>query len=263
MYPVLLEFGPFTVYSYGVMMALGFVAAAWLLGKGLAYQGRNPDLASTLVLWAAVGGLLGARLLFILDNWSAFLADPWALSSDRCRLCVARWLGWRYRRRQCVHPALSASVAGDHGCDCPGDCSGSWYRTPGLPISWRRGLGTPNRLPWGMAYPAAIVGWDYPPDVFVHPTPLYEMVAYFAIAALLWSRRTSLHRPGSLFWGYLLLAGIARFFLEFVRVNPPLLGEFSQAQVLSIGLMLVGTSFLFTRKAQRLPAVHNKMEKSR
>ena len=50
MYPVLLELGPLTVYSYGVMMALGFVAAAWILGKGLAYQGRDPDLSSTLVL---------------------------------------------------------------------------------------------------------------------------------------------------------------------------------------------------------------------
>ena len=153
MYPVLLEFGPFTVYSYGVMMALGFVAAAWLLGKGLAYQGRNPDLASTLVLWAAVGGLLGARLLFILDNWSAFLADPWAL------LFTGAGFVW--------HGGLIGGIVGASVCIrhyklpwletmdaiAPAIRSGSWYRTPGLPISWRRGLGTPNRTALGDGLP--------------------------------------------------------------------------------------------------------------
>ncbi len=79
MYPVLLRLGPITIYSYGVMMALGFLAANWVLDKGLRRQGRDPNLSSTLMLWAAVGGLLGARLLFLLEQWHAFLADPWPL----------------------------------------------------------------------------------------------------------------------------------------------------------------------------------------
>ena len=79
MHPVLLSLGPVTIYSYGVMMALGFVAAGWVIRKELQSQGHNPELASSLVLWAAVGGLIGARLLFIVDAWSAFMADPWAL----------------------------------------------------------------------------------------------------------------------------------------------------------------------------------------
>jgi len=79
MYPVLLRLGPITIYSYGVMMALGFLAANWVLDKGLRRQGRDPNLSSTLMLWAAVGGLLGARLLFLLEHWHAFLGDPWPL----------------------------------------------------------------------------------------------------------------------------------------------------------------------------------------
>ncbi len=269
MYPVLLELGPFTVYSYGVMMALGFVAAAWLLGKGLAYQGRNPDLASALVLWAAIGGLLGARLLFILDNWSAFLADPGAFLITGAgfvwhggliggiagvSLCIRHYeLPW-LESMDAIAPAIALGHGtGRIGCQLAGD--GDW--------------GPPTELPWGMAYPDAIVGWNYPPEVFVHPTPLYEMGAYFAIAALLWSRRTSLHRPGSLFWGYLLLAGIARFSLEFFRLNPPLVGAFSQAQVISIGLTLLGAVLLFkggrreTEQRRPAPALQKKLEKAR
>lgn len=259
MYPVLLELGPFTVYSYGVMMALGFIAAAWLLGKGLAHQGRNPDLSSPLVLWAAIGGLLGARLLFILDNWFAFLADPWAFLLTGAgfvwhggliggvvgvSLCIRHYrLPW-LESMDAIAPAIALGHGtGRLGCQLAGD--GDW--------------GPPTDLPWGMAYPDAIIGWDYPPDVFVHPTPLYEMAAYFAIASVLWNRRTAGYRPGSLFWGYLLLAGMARFLLEFVRVNPPLLGEFSQAQVIGIGLALLGAILLFKGEPQQcLPAVQKK-----
>ncbi len=263
MHPVLLELGPFTLYSYGVMMALGFVSATWLLAKGLAYQGRSPDLASKLVLWAAMGGLIGARLLFILGHWSAFTADPWALLFTGAGFV---WHGgliggiagvslgirhhglpWR-ETMDAIAPAIALGHGtGRIGCQLAGD--GDW--------------GPPTDLPWGMAYPEAIVGWDYPPDVFVHPTPLYEMAAYFAIAAVLWNRRTSGYRPGVLFWGYLLLAGIARFFLEFVRVNPPLWGAFSQAQVISIGLMLTGASLLCKRgKPGRALAAQGALEKS-
>ena len=268
MYPVLLDLGPFTIYSYGVMMALGFVAAAWLLGKGLAYQGRNPELASALVLWAAIGGLVGARLLFILANWSAFLADPWASLFTGAGFVwhggliggiVGVSLGIRHYKlpwpetMDAIAPAIALGHGtGRIGCQLAGD--GDW--------------GPPTDLPWGMAYPDAIIGWDYPPDVFVHPTPLYEMLTYFAIAAVLWNRRTAGYYPGSLFWGYLLLAGIARFFLEFVRVNPPLWGTFSQAQVISIGLILVGASLLFKsgkhgRGAAAPHTVENTLEKSR
>src|ERR1041385_5571118 len=79
MYPILFHFGPITIYSYGVMMALGFIAGAWVLGLELRRRGENPDLASTFVIWAAVGGLLGARLLFLVEEWRAFLDDPWPL----------------------------------------------------------------------------------------------------------------------------------------------------------------------------------------
>ena len=178
MYPVLLRLGPITIYSYGVMMALGFLAANWVLDKGLRRQGRDPNLSSTLMLWAAVGGLLGARLLFLLEQWHAFLADPWPLLFTGAGFT---WYGgfiggfgavtWYIRRHglswvevmDAGAPAIALGHAiGRIGCHLAGD--GDW--------------GPPTTLPWGVAYTRAIVGWDFPPGVRVHPTPLYEMIAY-------------------------------------------------------------------------------------
>lgn len=256
MYPVLLEVGPLTVYSYGALMALGFLGAAWLVRKGLRFQGCDPEISSGLALWAAGGGLVGARLLFILGNWSDFLANPWALVFSGAgfvwhggliggivgvSLFIRRHdLAWRN-----VMDAVAPGVALGHGigrigCHLAGD--GDW--------------GPPTDLPWGVAYRDAVIGWPYAPGVLVHPTPLYEAAVYVAIAAVLWSRRhpdVLPRTPGALFWSYLLLAGVARFLLEFVRLNPVLLAGLSQAQVISIGLMLAGGGLLMLNR-HRPPA---------
>jgi phosphatidylglycerol---prolipoprotein diacylglyceryl transferase len=240
MYPVLLQLGPITIYSYGVMMALGFLAAGWVIGKELERQGKDAGFASTLVLWAAVGGLIGARLLFLVEQWRAFLADPWPLIFTGAGFT---WYGgliggvvavtWCIRRHELpwleVMDAVAPAIALGHGigrigCHLAGD--GDW--------------GPPTTLPWGVAYTDAIIGWDYPPGVRVHPTALYETIAYGVIFAILWSRRSAPHQPGALFWGYLLLTGIARFFLEFVRINPGVIFGLSLAQVISLILAVVG-----------------------
>src|SRR5258706_10355288 len=75
-YPVIFSIGPITVYSFGVMLALAFLAAGNVLGRELARKGMDPELASSMVLWAAIGGLAGSRLLSLVDDWPAFLAHP-------------------------------------------------------------------------------------------------------------------------------------------------------------------------------------------
>ncbi|MCS6925698.1 MAG: prolipoprotein diacylglyceryl transferase [Candidatus Binatia bacterium] len=248
MYPVLLRFGPITVYSYGVMMALGFLAAGWVLRRELHRQGRDPHLAATLVLWAALGGLLGARVLFVLEQWPAFLADPWSfiftgagftwygglIGGVAAVTGCLRYYGLPWRETMdAVAPAIALGHGiGRIGCHLAGD--GDW--------------GPPTTLPWGVAYTQAIIGWEYPPGVRVHPTALYESAAYLLIFALLWRCRTIPHRPGALFWGYLLLAGVARFLLEFVRLNPPLLLGLSLAQVLSLVVAAIGSIMLLQRQ---------------
>src|SRR5258707_14430117 len=76
MYPILFQFGPITIYSFGAFMALAALSAAWVVSLELKRRGYNPELASTMVFAAAIGGLIGARLLFIVEEWQNFLAAP-------------------------------------------------------------------------------------------------------------------------------------------------------------------------------------------
>jgi phosphatidylglycerol:prolipoprotein diacylglycerol transferase len=240
MYPVLFHLGPLTIYSYGLMMAIAFLTAGYLTGKELTRKGFNGELASTLVFWAAVGGLVGARVFAIWDDWSGFVADPiHSLLSGAGFVWYGGLLGglvavtWSMRRHHlpwlitvdCIAPGLAlAHGIGRIGCQLAGD--GDW--------------GHATTLPWGMAYPNAIVGWHYPPGVRVHPAPLYELLLYMLVFIFLWTMRTRPHPNGTLFWWYLVLAPTARFMVEFVRINPQVVFGLTEAQVISLILVSVG-----------------------
>jgi phosphatidylglycerol---prolipoprotein diacylglyceryl transferase len=241
MYPVIAHLGPVTLYSYGLMMALAFLAAGYLTGQELERKGFNGEIASSMVFWAAVGGLLGSRVLAIFDDWSGFLAAPMhALLSGAGFVFYGGLVGgciavtWVIRKNQlpwlvavdCIAPGLVlAQGIGRIGCELAGD--GDWGRE--------------TTLPWGRSYPNAIVGWPYPPDVRVHPTPLYETLAYTLIFGLLWSLRKRPYADGTIFWCYLVLAPTARFLIEFLRINPRILLDLTQAQWISLVLVAVGS----------------------
>lgn len=240
MYPVLFRIGPLTIYGYGLMMAIAFLTAAHLTGRELTRKGFDGDSASTLVFWAAIGGLVGARTLAILGDWRGFLEDPiHTMFSGAGFVWYGGFFGgvvavsWSMRRLRlpwlmtvdCIAPGLAlAHGIGRIGCQLAGD--GDWGRE--------------TVLPWGMAYPNAIVGWHYPPGVRVHPTPLYELLAYVLIFLFLWSIRTRQHTDGALFWWYLILASAARFMVEFVRINPRIVFGLTEAQAISLALMAIG-----------------------
>lgn len=251
MYPVLLRLGPLTIYSYGLMMAIAFLTAGFLLGKELSRKGFDGDLASSMVFWALIGGFGGARILAIIDDWSSFVSDPlhsifsgsgFVFYGGLIGGCIA--VSWTIYRHglpwlptvDCIAPGLVlAQGIGRIGCQLAGD--GCW--------------GSETTLPWGMTYPNAIVGWSYEPGVRVHPTPLYEFTAYFLVFAILWAIRKRQYRDGTIFWLYLILAPTARFLIEFVRINPRVFLGLSQAQLVSLGLIAIGMWKLAT--ARTLP----------
>lgn len=76
MYPIIFQLGPLTIYSFGAFMALAALTAVWLVNVELKRGGHNPELASTMVFAAAIGGLIGTRFLFIVEEWQEFLATP-------------------------------------------------------------------------------------------------------------------------------------------------------------------------------------------
>jgi len=272
MIPVLFRIGPLTVYSYGLMMAAGFLAADYVITLECRRRGITSDYASSLVVWAAVIGIAGSRLLDIANNFNAYLADPRSMifsgsgfvwygglfGGILATYLVAR----RYRipfprTADMCAPALAIGQAiGRIGCQLAGD--GDW--------------GLPSTLPWAMAYPRAIVGWNaetvlkldehyrlvsgYFPGVRVHPAPVYETILYTAVFAILWSSRKKGWTAGRLLYLYLMLAGAARFLVEFVRINPRVLWGLSEAQFIAVGMILFGAAAWYFSGEKR-PAVES------
>ena len=258
MYPILFKFGPITVYSFGLFMALAALIAAWSVSAELKRRGYNPELASTLVFAAAVGGLIGARLLFIVEEWNNFLQAPMNYIFTGAGFT---WYGgffggaaaasWVARRNNIpwlvaadiAAPALALAYGvGRIGCHVAGD--GDW--------------GSVTDVPWGVAYTNAIIGWvdpttgiPYPPGTRVHPTPIYEFLQGVLVFIILWSLRKKNLAPGTLAWLYLILAGLMRFIVEFWRINPPVGWGFSEAQWFSLLLMGIGLLLLFIRASRQ------------
>jgi phosphatidylglycerol:prolipoprotein diacylglycerol transferase len=254
MWPVILEIGPLTVYSYGTMMAVAFLVAAYLTSLEMDRHGLPGSEASNLVLWAAAGGLLGSRLWALAEDWRRFLAEPiHGLFAGSGFVFYGGLIGgtvavsWAIVRRRlpwlkvvdCIAPGLAlAHAIGRIGCQLAGD--GDW--------------GAVTEISWGMAYPNAIIGWEYPPGVRVHPTPIYEALAYTAVFACLWSIRKRSLPDGTLFWWYLVLASGARFCIEFVRINPVVLAGLTEAQLTSLVLVFVGAAALLVRRSEPVAA---------
>jgi phosphatidylglycerol:prolipoprotein diacylglycerol transferase len=222
-------------------MALGFLSAAYFTSKEIDRKGLDGELASPLVFWAAVGGIVLSRVWSIFEDWRGLLTDPVGVIFSGSGFVwygglIGGTLGvtWVVRRHNLpwlkvvdsAAPGLALGHAiGRIGCQLAGD--GDW--------------GAVSELPWAMAYPNAIVGWPYLPGVRVHPTPIYEFLAYLTVFALLWSRRKQLRPDGAVFWWYLVLAPSARFLVEFVRINEAVFVGLTAAQLFSATLVLIGS----------------------
>jgi phosphatidylglycerol:prolipoprotein diacylglycerol transferase len=251
---VLFKIGPLTIYSLGLFWALGAFAAAWIVRLELKRYGYNPELAASVVMAAAVGGLIGARLLFILEEWATFRQAPLQFIFNGAGFS---WYGglvagalaaaWVFKKHKLPlsqaadisAPALALGYGiGRIGCFLAGDAT------------W----GKVSEVPWAMAFPNAVAGWadpltgvPYPPGVRVHPTQLYELIQSLIVFGILWSLRKKSLRPGVVFWFYLILAGSMRFIVEFWRANLVVGLGMTEYQWISLALVIVGAGLLYYR----------------
>lgn len=244
MYPIIFEIGPIKIYSFGVLMALGFYVGASFAVSEYRRRGGDPEQMWNLLVWIFLGGLFGSKLLSVMADVGGFVADPvHSLFSGSGFVwyggliggfVVAAVLRRRYDMEMstlldCTALGLPIGQAiGRLGCHVAGD--GDW--------------GTITELPWGVAYTNAIIGWDYAPGATVHPTPLYEAAAYTTVFLVLWKLRTRDLAPGALFSLYLLGTASARFLVEFIRINPRIAFGLTQAQLIAVLLMLLGATWL-------------------
>ncbi len=227
-----IHLGPLTLQSFGLMMGLGFVVAGLLAARRLKEIGRPPDWAYEMTFAALVGGLVGARLWSVAENWdeaqddllgSLFSGSGLVFYGGLLggALAVAAWAKWRgtldAKMFDVVAPGLAAAYAlGRVGCQLAGD--GDYGK------AWDG--------PWAMAYPDGAV----PIDEKVHPTPIYETLAMGVAALVLWKLRDRL-APGRLFALYLVFAGVERFLVEFIRRNEDVALGLTLAQLVSVAMI--------------------------
>lgn len=234
MYPTLIEIGGFEITSFGVMMFLSFVVAAWAAGIQLERRGFDREIIWEIVPWLAIGGIVGAKLYYVALHPQSLMADPIGSVLNRGGLV---WYGgfiggvsafvWQVRKRRLplgrmfdsVAPSLALAYAiGRVGCFLVGD-------DYGVPTDSWVGIAFPNGAPpstagnlraIGAEVPASIPDWQV---LAVHPTQLYEVAAALVMFAILWRLSKRAFAPGRLFGVYLALYGVERFLIEFVRAK--------------------------------------------
>jgi phosphatidylglycerol:prolipoprotein diacylglycerol transferase len=250
-----LHIGPLTVPIFGLMIWLAAVAAALVLDRAF-HRARITADALGMVAVAVLAGILGAKLWHILDTPSDFREMGWRVLWDSAGFAWFGGLlfgvtalliqGWRAKiggLRTLDLAAPSAAIGygiGRIGCFLSGD---GCYGIPIQPVHFL----SFTFHPWGMAFPNGID----PVFVPVYPTPLYELGAGLLIGGWLWWRLGKSHRVSAILGQYLLLSGAARFLVEFIRRNPKILWDLSNAQLASAGSMVAGLALLWWVAAQR------------
>ncbi|HWY89119.1 MAG TPA: prolipoprotein diacylglyceryl transferase family protein [Solirubrobacteraceae bacterium] len=230
-----------SIKTFGVAFALGFLACGLVVARRLRELDRPVDWAYEIVFAALLGGVVGARGYFLIQNYSTVRHDllgsvfsgsglVWYGGAIGGAIGVLAWMRWRraieLRMFDMCATALALGYAiGRIGCQVSGDGD----------------YGISSSLPWAMGYPHGTV--PTAPGVTVQPTPIYETVAMCLLAYLLWQLRDRV-RPGVVFALYLVLSGLERLLVEFVRRNAEVWAGLTAPQLESIVLMLVGLAWL-------------------
>ena len=240
-----IDIGPLTLQTFGICFAVAFLFAGGLVARRLKEIGEPPDWSYELIFCALIGGLVGARVDFLIQNWSDVSDDlagsifsgsglVWLGGGIGGALGVVLWAWWRgflgLQLLDLCAPGLALGYAiGRIGCQVSGDGD----------------YGKSSDLPWAMSYPDGTV----PTDDKVHPTPVYETISMLFVTWLLWRSRRRF-APGLLFAGYLVLAGVERFLIEFIRRNDELALGLTLPQLISLGMAIFGAAWI-ARKASR------------
>ena len=230
-----------SIKTFGVTFALGFLACGFVIARRLRELEKPVDWAYEIVFAALIGGLVGSRAYFVIQNYSQVKHDllkslfsgsglVWYGGAIGGAVGVLVWMRWRDAMELCLLDMAATALAlgyaiGRIGCQVSGDGD----------------YGIRSKLPWAMGYPHGTL--PTPPGVTVQPTPIYETVTMCLVAYLLWQLRDRV-RPGVVFALYLVLSGLERFLVEFIRRNKEVLVGLTAPQVESIVLLLIGLVWL-------------------
>jgi phosphatidylglycerol---prolipoprotein diacylglyceryl transferase len=231
-----------SIKTFGVTFALGFLACGAVVARRLREMDRPVDWAYEITFAALIGGVVGARAYYLIQNASSLHGSllgnifsgsglVWYGGAIGGAIGVIGWMRWRdvleLRMLDMCATALALGYAiGRIGCQVSGDGD----------------YGIRSNLPWAMGYPHGTV--PTPPGVKVQPTPIYETITMCLLAYGLWRLRDRV-RPGVIFALYLLGSGLERFLVEFIRRNKEIVIGLTAPQLESLALCAIGIAWLW------------------
>jgi phosphatidylglycerol:prolipoprotein diacylglycerol transferase len=259
--------GPITLPTFGLMVATAMFCAYFLLAADLRRrnsagflprppQNQRPIDAETLVAIPSLAGIVGAKLYHVLETPSDLFAHPFAELFSAYGFAwfgglIAGIAAFIYLGRKHHIPLLLLFDIAS-----PASALGYGVGRIGCLLSGDGDYGIPTSLPWGMSFPNGVV----PTTARVHPTPIYEFLAALLITWILWRLGSRQFAPaaassaaashsrlayGAVFAWYLILTGVARFLVEFIRINPRSFLGLTNAQAASLVSIVLGAALLF------------------
>ena len=246
------KIGPITIYFYGIILMLGVLAAAWLATREARRRGEDPNVVWDVLLWALIGGIIGARLWHIFTpppsmvaqgiTTMYYLTHPFNLRDG----AIAIWNGGVGIPGAIIGGALALFIY----CRVKKLNFGTWadIAAPGIALAQAIGrwgnyvnqevYGRPTTLPWGLKIDYQT---GFPAETRFHPLFLYESIYNLLnMFFLLWLARRYQDKllPGDVFLVYMIVYAVGRFFLEFLRLDAAqVLGiNFNQTFMLLVAL---------------------------
>jgi phosphatidylglycerol---prolipoprotein diacylglyceryl transferase len=239
MYPFI-HIGHFSIGTFGLCLWLASVCACWALYCNFRRFGIDAD-AVGVAAYTTVGGVVGAKLWHVLEDPTLLIHQPFLVLFDRAGFA---WFGGLLAGiAVLVWSGRQAKIGGLGMLDlaAPAVSVGYGVGRIGCLVSGDGDYGIPTSLPWGMSFPHGLV----PTTQRVHPTPIYELLIALLIAGYLWRRGAKAGEGGvpplgQITGEYLVLSGVARFLVEFIRINPRIYWGMTNAQVASLGSIVAG-----------------------
>lgn len=250
MYPTLLKIGSFTLHTYGLLLAMGFLLAVFLALKEARRVNVDANIVMDLAFYILISALIGSRLFYVFTNWDEFREEPLSIfffwrgglvfyGGLICAFLIGLWYVKKKHLKftplaDLVAPSIALGQAfGRLGCFSAGCC-----------------YGKPAEIPWAVTFkdPHSLA----PRAIPLHPTQLYEALATFSIFLTLIVMRRRERFQGKLFWYYLVFYSTSRFIIEFFRGDPrgwTIAPTLSLAQGISILAAGLAIYMLWRKKA--------------
>ena len=289
MHPVLLNINGLKITSYGFTLMLAFLLCNYLLKKYLKSIDIDQKIGDDIIFYAALGGILGAKIYYIVEFWSSgegynnilglFDIGKGIISFDFSLIALGinqfgsglvflggligglllvtiyiykNNLNWSAVSDWVAPYLILGHAIGRIGCFLVGDCYGKPCSLPWA-VTFKNGLPPTTYESFNLNYPNIFYNYVEPiynPGdlISVHPTQLYETFIYVIIFIYLLYSRSRKKYNSEIFLEYLFLAGLARFFIEFFRVNPLYYFDLSGAQFISLLMILVSSLLMYLNR---------------